>query len=174
LVSNVDVTNQALAEIGSRSQITSMTDGSPEALYANLLYVPLRDFMLREGDYDFALKSPLIGASTVASTPWIYAYTLPTDCIRIRQLVPQVYDALSPLPIEWNLDNGLIVTKMAVSVIIYTYAASENAWDSMFHEAFVRMLGSALTFALQNRAEVSREFLQQAMQFATAANMRDL
>jgi hypothetical protein len=57
MTSNVDITNRALAQIGSRSQITSMVDGSQEALYANLLYVDLRDFLLREGDYDFSMVS---------------------------------------------------------------------------------------------------------------------
>lgn len=177
MVSSVDVTNEALAQIGSRSKITSLNpavDTSPEALYASQLYSPIRDFLLREGDYDFALKSINIGASTVASTPWVYAYVFPLDCIRIRQLIPQVYDPLNPLPIEWNLDNGMIVAKVALSVILYTYAAIEDLWDSMFREAFVRMLGSALSFALQNRMEVSKEKLSEAMQFAAAANMRDL
>lgn len=168
----LETVNQALAEIGSRSQLTALDTTTPEGRYALLLYAPLRDFLLREGDYDFALKSPTITAIGSASTPWVYAYTLPSDCIRIRQLIPQVYDPLNPLPVEWNLDNGVIVTKMAVSIIVYTYAATETSWDTMFHEAFVRMLASSLSFALQNRMEVSKEMLNEAIQFATAANIR--
>jgi hypothetical protein len=43
----------------------------------------------------------------------------------------------------------------------------------MFTEAFVRMLASALAFALENRIEASREKLQQAIEFAGMASLRD-
>lgn len=177
--SNVDVTNRALAEIGSRSQITSMVDGSQEALYANLLYTELRDFLLREGDYDFSMVLDVIALSPGGTgSPWVFSYAYPSNCIRIRQIIAAGHDPLDPQPVEWNVINvaGIrkIVTTVSASNIIYTTSAlSEDVWDSIFTEAFVRLLGSALAFALQNRIEASKEKLSEALSFAGIANMRD-
>jgi hypothetical protein len=43
----------------------------------------------------------------------------------------------------------------------------------MFTEAYVRLLGSALAFSLQNRIEASKEKLNEALSFAGIANLRD-
>lgn len=173
-----DITNRALAQIGTRSQITSMTDGSAEALYANLLYNPLRDFLLREGDYAFSLKDDVATSVAGAVPPWTNAYTYPTDALRLRSLIPTVYDALDPLPIPFSIavlgSVRLILTRESISRILYTKApTSEDLWDSLFTESFTRLLGSALAFALENRIEASNVKLQEALSFAGIANLRD-
>lgn len=177
MTSNIDITNRALATIGTRSQITSMVDGSAEALYANLLYNDLRDFMLREGDYDFALVDIAAVPQAVPALPWTFRYSYPTDAIRIRQLIPLGFIALDPMPIEWNLlsiaNVRYIVTTQAIVNILYTYPAPEDSWDAIFTESFVRLLASGLAFALENRIPASREKLQEAIAFANIANMRD-
>jgi hypothetical protein len=177
MTTDVDLTNRALAEIGSRSQISSMTDGSTEALYANILFNPLRDFMLREGDYDFAMKEATVVAGGAVAFPWAFSYNYPNDCIRIRQAVPATTVTLNPLPVEWNVSGGgvirTIVTNTPLIFIIYTYAPDIDFWDSIFTEAFVRLLGSALSFALQNRTDGSKEKLVEALQFAGIADLRD-
>jgi hypothetical protein len=175
----VDLTNRALAEIGTRSQITSMTDGSQEAVYANLLYDGLRDFMLREGDYEFATEvlAPTLGPA--APVPWLYIYLYPTDCVRVKQLIMTGWNTLDPQPLEYNIINTtasgrLIATKVTVAYVVYTSnAVVETLWDSMFTEAFVRMLSSALAFALENRIEASQVKIQQAIDFAGMASLRD-
>jgi hypothetical protein len=89
MTDNVTITNRALAQIGSRSQITSMVDGSQEALYANLLYVPLRDFLLREGDYDFSIAGPVaLAPGGTTASPWVFSYVCPANALRIRSLIP--------------------------------------------------------------------------------------
>src|SRR4051812_6392099 len=103
MTDSVDITNRALAQIGTRSQITSMTDGSSEALYANLLYNPLRDFMLREGDYDFSIITAVLTASGTPGYPWLFSYSYPTIAVRTRSIVPLIYDPLDPKPVEYNV-----------------------------------------------------------------------
>src|SRR5678815_2209536 len=96
MTTNIDLTNRAIAQIGTRSQITSMVDGSAEALYANLIYNGLRNFLLREGDYDFALKTAVPTPFSPPTLPWVYSYVYPIDAIRLRQLVPTIFSALDP------------------------------------------------------------------------------
>lgn len=177
MTDNVLITNRALAQIGSRSQIVSMTDGSQEALYANLLYVPLRDFLLREGDYDFSLVVAVLPPATLSSLPWVFSYPYPVTALRIRALIPIVYDEFQPLPIEYTVattnTNKFILTKAEAASVLYTFPAIEDLWDSIFTEAFTRLLGSSLAFALQNRIEASKEKLTEALNFAGIANLRD-
>jgi hypothetical protein len=180
MTTSVDVTNRALAQIGSRSQISSMTDGSTEALYANLLYVPLRNFLLYEGDYDWSmLQIPLVAMAGGPPPAWLFAYQYP-NIIRVRQVIPADYNPLDPHPVEWNvmatsLVPGVrqIVTRVAASSILATVEVLEDFWDSIFTEAYTRLLGSALAFALENRIEASKEKLSEALSFAGIANMRD-
>lgn len=178
MANSVTLTNRALATIGTRSQISSLTDGSPEANYANILYTGLRDFLLREGDHDWSVREdsavPIIPAPP---HPWLFAYICPSDAIRIRQILNTSSDLLDPQPFEWNViwraNAREILTKQEATGILLTFAPLEDIWDPIFTEAFVRLLASSLAFALENRIEASREKLSEALSFAGIANMRD-
>lgn len=180
MATQLDLCKRALAEIGTRSTIASINDGSAEANYCLLLYAPVRDLLLREGDYDFSLVGD-VATAVIAVDPlplWAFAYVYPLDALRIRQLVPSTFDNLDPRPVEWNVGAvgttaRYIFTKAAISRIIYTRAVGEDLWDSIFQEAFVRMLGSSLAFALENRIEASDKLLKEAISFAGIANLRD-
>jgi hypothetical protein len=178
MTTQVDLANRALAEIGTRSQLTgSIIDPtqSVEARYASLLYAPLRDFLLRDGDYDWAAQIASAGSSVGAPLPWSYAYGYPAGAIRIRQLVPA--NIVDPQPILWDVMNvggaRKILTLDQVTTVVYTAAPSEDLWDAIYTEAFIRLLGSALAFALENRIEASQVKLNEAISFAGIANLRD-
>lgn len=180
MATQLEIAREALAQIGTRSKIQSLTDGSAEAQYVNLLYAPIRDFLLREGDYDFSLAGSALETEATIGTVWAFTYGYPIGALRIRQLVPDDLDAIDPRPMEWNVarseaaPSGLIVmTHKAVSWAHYTVPASEDVWDAMFHQSFVRMLASALAFALENRIEASKQKMEEAMSFAGIANLRD-
>ena len=175
----LDVAREALAQIGTRSKIASLEDGSAEATYINLLYAPIRDFLLTDGDYDFSLvATELVPLATAPAPPWLYGYVYPIDALRIRQLFPKVHDPLDPRPIEWTISSTLgvrqISTRAEAVQIHYTRAVAEELWDAMYRQAFVRMLASALAFALENRIEASKVKLDEALGFAGIAKVRDM
>lgn len=174
MADRLDVAKEALAQIGTRSTLTSLSDGSPEATYINLLYDPIRDFLLTEGDYDFSLLSILPTPVAGGTLPWAYVYEYPVGSLRIRQLVPTSYSALDPRPIEWNVDGRFVYTTSAVKVILYTGPAGEDIWNAIFRQSFVRMLASALAFALENRIEASKVKLDEALGFAGVGKLRDM
>jgi hypothetical protein len=178
VVDNVAVTNRALAQIGTHSQIASMVDGSEEARYANLLYNPLRDFMLAEGDYDFSLQRTAAVFIGSVALPWVSSYQYPSGALRIRSVIPVSVDLFNPTPIEFNIfsigSTRIIITTVAIASVVYTYAPVEDIWDPIFTEAYTRLLASALAFALENRIEASKEKLTEALNFAGIANLRDV
>jgi hypothetical protein len=172
----LEVSREALAQIGTRSKITSLADGSAEAQYVNLLYGPLRDFLLTQGDHDWSVGSSLLVEIGTGPFPWFAGYTYPTGALRIRQLFPFTPVPFDPRPIEWMVkgSNRVIYASEKVGLAYYTVAASEAVWDAVFRQSFVRMLGSALAFALENRIEASKVKMEEALNFAGLSNMRDM
>lgn len=181
MTTSVDLANRALAEIGTRSRLTGPAidpNESAEALYASLLYAPLRDFLLAEGDYFFSLFIGSAIASTPIIPPWTHTYNYPAGALRIRQLYPVGVNLLDPRPVEWTSvaigTDKKIFTNQVIDNILFTAAPiNEDIWEPIFTEAFVRLLASALTFALENRVEASSVKLQEAISFAGIANLRD-
>jgi len=85
---------------------------------------------------------------------------------------------MDPRPVEWNtgLVGGVkqIWTLVGIDRAVYTTAAAEAHWTAMFQQSFVRMLASALAFALENRIEASKQKLEESLSFAGIANLRDM
>jgi hypothetical protein len=175
MTTNIDLCNRALAMSGTRSQITDLVS-TAEGLYCGLLYNDFRDFMLRQGDYDFSMATtPAVAATLI--TGWAFAYQYPTNCVRVRQLQPVIIDPFDPQPIQWNIAAGtgqVILTTIAVGNILFTSnVVIETFWDSMFTDAFVRLLSSGVAMALENRLELHKTTIQEALQFAMQANVRE-
>lgn len=177
MATSLELAKRALAEIGTRTTISAIDDSTNEGKYIGLLYNPLRNFLLREGDYDWSMAEATAVVAAAPRFPWLYAYDCPDDYIRLRNLFPAIYDPLLPEPVPYNVvsigADRFIWTRAAVSLIIYTYPAPEAVWDSIFEESFVRLLASTLAFALENRIEASQVKLQEAISFAGIANLRD-
>ena len=169
---------EALAQVGTRSKITSLTDGSAEAQYVNLLYTPICDFLLAEGDWDFSLVSVTLVAEATPPFPWTHGYTYPVSALRVRQLIPSTPVANDPRPIEWNValvgDARVIRTNQSVERAMIIAHVPEDVWHPIFQQSFVRMLASALAFALENRIEASKLKLDEALGFAGIGRTRDM
>lgn len=177
-MNQLDIAKAALAQTGTRSTLTSFADGSEEGLYLSLLYGPLRDFLLAEGDYDFSLQvTTTPGPDLGFVFPWSSSYNYPANALRIRQVVPVAPDLYDPRPIEWTITGTdlvkRILTTQPISAIFYTKAVDEAMWEPMFTEAFTRLLSSALLYALRNNVAPSKEKLSEAMSFAGIASLRD-
>lgn len=104
--------NQALAAVGTRQAIASINEASNEARACLLQYDPTRKHLLRAAHWGFArvyAKFPVLRAhrSTPEALtpvgggywtgwderyepppPWLYAYTVPGDCLAMRYIIP--------------------------------------------------------------------------------------
>jgi hypothetical protein len=91
MASIVQICNMALSHIGSDARVSSISppDGSVEAGHCATFYDQARTEMLEPGNWGFALKRTLLAQSTNASDTWLYAYSIPSDCLRpLRILTP--------------------------------------------------------------------------------------
>lgn len=126
MTSSTDIANRALSAIGTRSQITSLTENSNEAKSCNLLYDSLRQELLRLAPWNCATnfnnlsvvcaapgtpENPAVGTSVwekgIPPPPWAYEYMYPADCIRPLWIVPQFSTGFaSGVPITTAVTGG--------------------------------------------------------------------
>lgn len=179
----ITVVNTALEMIATQSRITSLTDGSPEANAAQVIYAPTVNIMLRELDPDFArFTATLVTAAGTPPYPWQYQFAYPSDCIRLRQVRPVNYDVFDPQPIRANVAvatvssvlTKIIYTNQVSALAVYTSsAATEAQWDAVFEDAVARRLANPLAMALAGRPDFARELLDESSRVAATAEMVD-
>lgn len=180
------VVNQALQEIAAQATVTGVNpafDGSAAGNAAGILYTPCVNLLLREQDWEFSRKTVALTTSgTTPVYPWTNGYLYPTDCVRIRSVVPATWDANDPQPVRWSegvqtiggVATRVIFCDVATASLTYsTNAVTEDDWDSMFQEAMVRLLGSELAMALGGRPDFSRVKLGEAGQIMASGADKD-
>lgn len=138
---NVDIVNLALSKIGSAT-ISDWNEATRERRTATSIYENMRDRLLEMYPWNFAMKRASLSSVGVApSFEFTYAYTLPTDCIRVYELFD---NPLEPYAIE----AGYLLTDLALGQVRIKYI-SKVTDESMFPPSFVNV------FALAMAAEIA-------------------
>lgn len=126
MTSPTDIANRALSLIGTRSQIASLDEDSPEAHSAKLWIDARRRELLRMAQWNCATtfqnlalvcaapgtpENPSAGTTTWQKgqppPPWSYEYIYPADCIRPLWIVPQFTTGFaSGVPITTAVTGG--------------------------------------------------------------------
>lgn len=119
--SPVQIANQALSTIGTRSSILSFTEVSPEAYSVNLWYDNVRQTLLRMAQWGFArayINLALVKSAPGTATnpnptldpslswdprfpppPWLFEYAYPAGCLMARYVVAASTQQVSGVPI---------------------------------------------------------------------------
>jgi hypothetical protein len=160
LTSPEDVCNAALAQIGYKSRIGSMYDGSEQSKVALDIYGQTRDYLLVTHDWDFA-RASVTGTLMPgpAPAPWQFMYAYPANCIRVRDIISPAYLANlnDPLPINFTRDTTAVGTSMVEvilcnvsgAIIVFTEQVTSPAlWQEGFTEAMIAALAVRLSAAL--------------------------
>lgn len=203
-VSEVSICNQALSRAGSTQTITSFADQSNEAAQCGIWYPQLRDTMLNEFPWPWArgyaalamVAGPEINGQR-ANAEWIRAYRYPSDCLKIRALLPTQAATGSTTPVfsgdgdEWWLkpdgrpypypytlsqdDTGRLILTDAVGTgygltCVYTRAVSDpSQFAADFADALAWRLAADLCAALQFSTERRKECHEEYMRHTQRA-----
>lgn len=108
MTTDIDIGNRALSAISARDSITVIDDSTKEGKELGLIFVPVRDQLLRAALWNFARRtinlnlikaspgtplSPVTNASqwtpSYPAPPWLYEYQYPTDCKFMRYVTSQ-------------------------------------------------------------------------------------
>lgn len=82
-LSEVLICNLALTKIGQQ-RINSLTDSSKSAILCNQVYETLRDEVLEDHPWNFAIKRASFAQLTsVPAYEFAHEYQIPTDCLRV-------------------------------------------------------------------------------------------
>lgn len=133
MTTKLQLFNLALIRVGHTELLTDDTDVVSQAgILCNAFYEATRDAVLRDFPWRFAKKRVALVEDATITVPdeWAYAYTLPTDCLKVRMLVtagdrtPTV-DTKIPYEImlgyvDASTDTLVLFTDLEDAELIYT------------------------------------------------------
>lgn len=146
----IDIINTALARLGE-SPIQSIEEGSVSANTAKMLYDGVRRSVLRDYDWNFALKeATLVRLAKNDSKFYEYAFALPSDCIRAVDLLGGV---------AFTVIGGKLYSNFGEAVLRYiSDVEDESLFDSKFAEALTYKLASELAMPIKGSAELMQAY----------------
>lgn len=211
----ISVSNISLLAIGSKTQISSFKEGSPQANACATLFSYVFENLARTAWWNTLRKQDtltLLAAATgtpenpdgttlpLPSTPWLYSYSYPSDCLKLRTLVASnnpvqggtsqstvnnlapCYVPVSgrmPWAIAYNTDDSgnpitTILTNLSQAQAIYTVNQQNPAtWNGSFVSAFVASLAAYLVPALSLNMELMKIQVQIANGLIAEARSAD-
>jgi hypothetical protein len=167
VISDVKICNMALANIGAKSTIESLTENSAEAKRCNLFYDFARQQTLEVFDWNFARgRLTLATHSEVApSGVWEYRYQYPSDCLNFRYLQNPAGANADAVPYEVEVDAARstksILTNLDDAVGVYTFDLTDvTLFSSLFVETFSYALSSKIAIALTGKAGIRDKMIE--------------
>lgn len=173
----VDVYNWALAAVGSRARLQSISEASREASICTLFYENVRDQILRSAPWDSARTYKRLAqismraedASWVSTDPapgWNYAYALPSDFIWPRSISTFARFEMGITA----TDQRVIYTNDAAPILCYTKRQTRvDLWDSDLQAAVGFALGAHICMSLTGSQDKVRLITAQAIDKIIAA-----
>lgn len=155
MASEVDICNMGLSRIGE-DPIISLTEDSKAARNCNLIYSDVRDSVLREHPWNFAVKR--VELALLLTTPefeFDFEHQLPSDCIRVMK----TDDDLTPFRIE---GSKLLSNNSSVKIEYIARISDTTQFDTLFTDAFADRLGADLAFNLSDNNALSQFMFQRA------------
>jgi hypothetical protein len=167
------ICNLAL-DILKEASISSINDDRPVANWCRRNFPVTRDACLSLANWNFATKRASIAAeATGPAFGWDYAYTLPTDCLRVIALTYEGYDESNP--VRHIIEGGAIFTNSSGPLPIRYVARIENynAYSPLFIEALSARLAFKMAHWLTGKTgyqQVAQGIYEQAMNDAWLAD----
>lgn len=151
MATDVEIVNRALSKIGAK-HITTLSDNTKEAREASAMFGIVRDALLREYSWRFAVKRASV---TVDATAPAFGYTkryaIPADCLRLIQVGefypgPDLTDYVGSAVEPYAVEGGFILTDDASPIKIrYIFRVEdESKFDALFIEALACRLAMEL------------------------------
>ncbi len=190
MTSEVEICNLALSNIRSGG-INSLDESSLQAQQCKLKYFILRDRILTEIPWSFNRSIKSLNLLTIDIFNWSYAYSYPSDCLKINRLVGAheklsnanadivsrlldsqllpLRDLRSQIPYEiFNANNVKVIAtnESELSLDYVSKITDPNLFSTDFILAFSHLLSSELAIPLIG-AEVGRQLRSDSLTIYT-------
>lgn len=150
----IEICNNALLDLGE-DVIMSLGDDTKAAGLCNHRWPAVRDAVLRAHPWNCAMAQAELAAGAAAPLwKWEYKYNLPTDFLRIVQLVGQDGSSIN----DWEIQGGIILCNEAAPIFI-SYVRREtdpNRYDALLDEALASRLAATLAYPLSGSTSLAQ------------------
>jgi hypothetical protein len=162
MASEVDIANSALNLLGA-STISAFTDDSKNARLVNQRYEPVRDRVFRSHAWNCLHKRVQLAQNTTAPVvEYSYAYSLPSDCLRVLKIHNGTTDSIVS-EIDYKIEGRNIVTNEGTVYLIYIAKITDpNLYDTYLQESISHQLAADLCYAITNNASLANNYMVRA------------
>lgn len=167
MASRTSILNLAAIKLGGKT-ISSPTDGSKMAIMGNAIYDQIRDSLLREHPWNFAIKRVALAEDAAYDVPYgyDYAFTLPSDCLRVLE-----HDAD---PQNYKIEGRRLLSDNDTETIRYIARIDdENQMDPMFQDIFATRLAAELCTSLTDSSTLKQLLDKEYESLLTRAKFSD-
>lgn len=165
----VDTVNRALAHLGNKANVASIDppDGSVEANWAARFYPIAVYRTLEMADWSFARKrAPLASVDLPLGTTWLYAYQIPSDCLKPRRLITGNFGQFEDDSEPFSREGETLLTNKAEAILIYTQPITDA---TKFPPSFIETLAMSLAADLAGPILKGNEGVQASQRLREAA-----
>lgn len=151
----IDCCNSALQRVGATT-ILSLSDNSPEARACSVAYDSNRRDELRRHRWNFAIKRAILAPdATAPAFDFKYAFTLPSDCLRVLR------PATSNL--DWQIEGRKILTNDGATLQLKYIADIEDCaqWDASYYNVVAAALAVDICERLTQSNVKKRQLLDE-------------
>jgi hypothetical protein len=147
---NLTYINAALTR-GGNNPITQLNDGTPGGNIAGANYDQIVKGLLTAYPWRWATKTETLAAiSGTPDLPWLYAYQLPSDLLKLRVVTADGY----PFDYERQFNKLLCNIPADAEVVAkYTWNVTESYWPGTFAEAVTQHLEALFLRGIGERFE---------------------
>ena len=162
MASEVDIANSALNLLGA-STISAFTDDSKNARLVNQRYEPVRDRVFRSHAWNCLHKRVQLAQNTTAPVvEYSYAYSLPSDCLRVLKIHNGTTDSIVS-EIDYKIEGRNIVTNEGTVYLIYIAKITDpNLYDTYLQESISHQLAADHCYAITNNASLANNYMVRA------------
>lgn len=165
--SEVAICNGALVKLGNENIIASLTEAGREAETCNLLYTQVRDALLQEHPWNFAIgRKTLSQDGSSPAFEFDNAFQLPSDCLRALML----FDSDE----RWKVEGSLLVTDASTAKLIYIKKITDPAkFTPLFTELLKTRLAHELCEVITGSTVKKSELAKELKALTREARRRD-
>ena len=171
----------ALSHLGTRSELTSLTENTNEANAVNLWYDFSRRQALAKSHWSFARKRVTLADHSEAPPEniWAYRYQYPADCIEARKIENEYVDEGDdniPFVIEMDSteDSRSILTNMDEAILVYTFDQDNpETYPPHFVLALSHLLASHIAMQVTGKKTFKDSNYEQYLVTASMAQAED-
>lgn len=162
MASVIEICNSALNLLGA-STISALTDDSKNARLCNQRYEPIRNKIFRSHPWNCLIKR--IELAKDATDPVIefsYAYTLPSDCLRVLKIHNGFTDSIQS-DLDYKIEGRKVLTNQGTVYLVYVALKTDpNEYDVALQDAISAQLAADLAYAITNNATLANNYQERA------------